>query len=161
MHARIASAVLIALVAGCGGGPAAPSTVRPTLSAIETLGFDCGAGISDNVPSGLSQWSCAGKIQGQDTVILVDGNEAGVTGISLGVRTSNDPAVARDGFQRLVASVPPLTSAPTLVDTLAIWSGEQQRPIVDGLAVWAECDETQCVVMVVGSTDALRPLPLP
>ncbi len=161
MHARIASALLITVVAGCIGGSDAPGTVQPTLSAIGTLGFVCGAGIADNVPSGLTQWSCGGKIQGQDTTILVDGNEAGVTGITLDVRTSNDPAVARDGFRRLIASVPPLTSAPALVDTLTIWSGEQQRPIVDGLAVSAECDATQCVVMVVGAADARRPLPSP
>ena len=65
--------VLAILAAACHGTSPAPPAVTPTLAAIHAIDFTCGAGIRDNVPSGLSQWACEGMVQGQATTILVDG----------------------------------------------------------------------------------------
>jgi hypothetical protein len=161
MRSRLASLVLVVLAVGCSGVMGAPARVRPTLVAIGTLGFACGAGIRDNVPSGLSQWSCKGTLDGAEATILVDGKEEGVTEITLDVLAPNDPSTARKEFRRLVTEVPPLSSAPDLVDTLADWDGGQRRVTVGGVAVYAECDSTQCVVGAFTDDDPLRPLPLP
>ena len=148
---------LAVATAGCS----APVAVRPTLDAVRALGFTCGDGERDNVPSGLFQWHCHGAIDGAASTILVGGNEEGVSNITLVSEDSTDPAIARAGFGRLVASVPPLSTAPVLVDALAGWTGAQQRTSVGGVAITGVCDATQCLVTVDPIGDVLRPLPLP
>lgn len=161
MRNRLAATALLALLAGCAGAPSAFPRVQPTLAAIETLGFHCGDGVADNVPSGLFQWLCPGAVEGVRSTVLVDGNEEGVVGITLVIDESTDPDVARAGFRDLVNGVPPLNTAPLLVDTLAGWTGGKQRESVGGVRVSGVCDATQCIVMVESAHDPLRPLPLP
>jgi hypothetical protein len=161
MRHRLAATALLALLVGCTGVPAAPSAVQPTLAGIDTLGFHCDEGIRDNVPSGLVQWPCQGTVDGFGSTVLVDGNQEGVAGITLVIDESIDPGVARAGFGRLVDAVPPLDTAPVLVDTLTGWNGEQRQNVIGGVRVSAECDATQCIVGVLAAEDPLRPLPLP
>jgi hypothetical protein len=161
MRHRLAAIALLAVLAGCAGARSAPPAVQATLVGIDTLGFRCGEGIPDNVPSGLVQWHCQGSVDGFGSTVLVDGNEEGVAGITMVIDESIDPGVARAGFGRLVDAVPPLNTAPVLVDTLTGWNGEQQRNVIGGVRVSAECDATQCIVDVVSADDPLRPLPLP
>jgi hypothetical protein len=161
MRSRLASLVLVVLAVGCGGATGAPARVRPTLDAIGALAFACGEGIRDNVPSGLSQWRCEGIIGGAGATILVDGKEEGVTGITLDIHSSNDLSAAHGGFRRIVAAVPPLSSAPALMDTLDDWNGQQRRVIVGAIAVSAVCDVTQCIVGLASADDPLRPIPVP
>ena len=161
MRHPVAALVVLVLAAGCGGTSGAPSSVKPTLEAIEAVGLKCGTGMKDNVPSGLVQWRCTGSIEGAVGTALVDGNDAGVAGVTLATDGSTDPDVARVAFVRLVTAVPPLSSAPVLADQLAGWTGDQRSTVVGGVRVSAECDATQCIVEVVSATDPLRPLPLP
>jgi hypothetical protein len=147
----------LVIVAACS----APAAVRPTIDAVRALGFACGDGQRDNVPSGLFQWHCRGAIGGTPSTVLIGGNDRGVSDITLVSDESTDPAIARAGFELLVRTLPPLSTRPTLVDALAGWSGEQRRTIVGGVAVTGECDATQCLVMVDPVDDVLRPLPLP
>jgi hypothetical protein len=159
MRPALAAAVILALASGCAG-QAAPA-VQPTLSAIETLGLQCGDAIRDNVPSGLLQWSCAGTLEATRASVLVDGNDEGVEGITLTLDDPHHSGVAVHAFGRLVDAVPPLNTAPTLKDTVAGWTGGQRAWTVGGVRIWAECGAAQCIVGVMPSGDALRPLPLP
>ena len=152
---------ILVLAAGCIGRMATPALVRPTLAAIEILGFRCGDGLKDNVPSGLFQWSCRGAMDAAPSTVLVDGNEDGVEAITLFVSDPSDPGIARRAFGRLVDGVPPLSNAPVLKDALAGWMGGQQASTVGGVRIVALCDATQCIVIVMPAGDALRPLPLP
>jgi hypothetical protein len=161
MRYALAGILVIALAAGCSPRETAPGAVQATLAAIETLGLRCGDGAKDNVPSGLFQWTCRGAIEGVRSALLVDGNQDGVAGMTLFVDDPGDPGVARTQFGRLVDSVPPLTNAPALKDTLASWTGAQQTWTVGGVRIFALCDGTHCVVTVMPTGDALRPLPLP
>ena len=161
MRWAVIGILVLALAAGCIGPGTTPAAVQPTLAAIETLGFRCGDGVKDNVPSGLFQWSCSGSMETARSTVLVDGNDGGVAGITLFVDNPSDPAVARNGFGRLVDAVPPLSSAPVLKDTVAGWTGGQQAWTIGGVHVSAQCDATQCVVTVMASRDPLSPLPLP
>jgi len=158
---RLAVGLVLVVLTGCAGVSSAPGTVQPTLAGIDALGFRCGEGQPDNVPSGLFQWICPGSVEGRDATVLVEGNADGVAGITLVINQSIDADVARRGFHRLVESVPPLNRAPVLIDTLAGWSGRQQSIVLGGVRVSAECHDTQCIVMVVNAQDVLRPLPLP
>jgi hypothetical protein len=159
MRPAIAGTLILVLAIGCAGkaGPA----VQPTISAIETLGFHCGDGIRDNVPSGLFQWSCVGALEATRASVLVDGNDEGVEGLTLDVEDPGHPGVAAAEFGRLVDAVPPLSSAPMLKDTVAAWTGGQKAWTVGGVRVWADCDAAQCLIGVMPAGDALRPLPLP
>jgi hypothetical protein len=91
----------------------------------------------------------------------VDGNDEGVAGITLFLDESNDAAVARGTFGRLVDAVPPLSTAPVLKDSVAGWTGGRQERTVGGVHISAECGTTQCVITVLPARDPLRPLPLP
>jgi hypothetical protein len=161
MRYGAAGILAFALAAGCLGRATAPPAVQPTLAAIETIGFRCGDGAKDNVPSGLFQWSCGGAVEAARSTVLVDGNSEGVAGITLFVDGSSDPGVARSAFGRLVDAVPPLSTAPILKDTVAGWTGGQQAWTVGGVRIWAQCEATHCIVIVMPSRDPLRPLPLP
>jgi hypothetical protein len=156
----VAGFLILALAAGCSPRETTPDAVLTTLAAIEALGLRCGAGLRDNVPSGLFQWSCDGSIEGVHSVLLVDGSHEGVAGISLFVDDPTDPEVARSQFGRLVDSVPPLTTAPVLKDVLAGWTGRQQARTVLGVRISAQCDATQCIVTVMPDRNARGPLPL-
>lgn len=160
MRWAVAGILILGLAAACVG-TGTPNAVRPTLAAIETLGFRCGDGLRDNVPSGLFQWSCSGALEAARSTVLVDGNEEGVAGITLFVDQPGDAGVARSGFGRLVDAVPPLSHAPVLKETVAGWTGDQHSWTVAGVRMSAQCDATQCVVVVMPAGDALRPLPLP
>jgi hypothetical protein len=152
--------VILAL-AGCASGPATPATVQPTVAAIESLGYRGGDGIEDNVPSGLSQWSCDGTIAGVPSTILVDGNADGVAGVTLLVEDPRNPGATANQFARLVDAVPPLNRAPVLKDSVAGWAGGEQAWTVGAIRISAQCDATRCLVGVVPAGDALRPLPIP
>ena len=97
---HLALAILAASVtlSACIGARSAPATVQPTLAAVATLGFRCGEGIPDNVPSGLIEWRCQGELDDAASSMLVDGNDEGVAGITLVMDESTDPRVARRGF---------------------------------------------------------------
>src|SRR5207344_1807642 len=97
--------LILALAAGCDGLSTRPATVQPTLDAIESLGMRCGDGVRDNVPSGLSQWSCTGSLDGASSTLLVDGNAEGVAGITLVVDGPVDAATTRQRFGLVVDGV--------------------------------------------------------
>ena len=161
MRYRLAAMALVAIATGCTGILSAPQAVHETLAGVESLGFRCGEGEADNVPSGLYQWRCKGEFDGVDSTVLVDGNASGVAGITMVTDDSTDPNVARAAFARLVGTVPPLRTAPVLADALASWSGEQTSEVVGGVRLFAECADTMCRVQVSDAADPLRPLPLP
>jgi hypothetical protein len=161
MRWAVTGILILGLAAACTGRGTTPAAVQPTLAAIETLGFRCGDGAKDNEPSGLFQWSCGSATEAFRSSVLVDGNEEGVMAITLFVDKPRDPGVARSGFGRLVDAVPPLSTAPVLKETVAGWTGGQHSWTVGGVRIYAQCDVTQCVVMVMPAGDALRPLPLP
>ena len=161
MRWAVIGILVLAIAAGCIGRGVTPAAVRPTLGAIEALGFRCGDGLKDNVPSGLFQWSCSGAMDAARSTVLVDGNGEGVAGITLIVNDPSDPGVARRVFGRLVDAVPPLSNAPVLKDTVSGWTGDQQAWTVGGVRIFAQCDATPCIVIVMPAGDALRPLPLP
>ena len=153
--------LVVLILAGCAVRTAIPGAVRPTVAAIETIGYRCGDGVKDNVPSGLFQWSCNGTIAGVPSMILVDGNAEGVAGVTLVVEDPRDPGATARQFARLVDEVPPLDTAPVLKDKVAGWAGGEQAWTVGGIHIAAQCDATQCLVIVAPAGDALRPLPLP
>lgn len=161
MLRRTAPTLLLALVAGCAGVAAAPAPVRPTLEALRALGLRCGAGVKDNVPSGLYQWSCSGSVGGVPWWVSVSGNDVGIAEIDLTTPESTDPGVARAAYARLVAATPPLSRAPALAGALGGWTGPPQAVELDGVRVWAGCDATQCNVFVVTAGDAIKPMPIP
>jgi hypothetical protein len=161
VRSAVVTILVLALATGCSDPESSFSAVQPTLAALDTLGFRCGDGAKDNVPSGLLQWSCSGEMEGAALTVLVDGNEEGTAGITLLVDDPGDPGLAGRAFGRLVDAVPPLSNAPVLKDSVAAWTGRQQALIVGGVRVSAECDTTHCVITVAPSRDPLRPLPLP
>ena len=158
-----ATAIGLAAVAlaACSSAVATPGSVQPTLAAVGGLGYRCGAGVKDNVPSGLYQWSCGGTVGGATTTILVDGNEAGVAQVTLVVDDPRHPAAAIAEFGRLVDAAPPLDAAPVLKQAVAGWAGDPQAWTMGGVRVSGQCDATQCLLIVVGTGDPLEPLPLP
>jgi hypothetical protein len=158
LFALAALLTLAAILAGCAS---APPAVRPTLDGLGRLGFSCGDGMKDNVPSGLFQWSCNGAVDGMASTVLVDGNQEGVVGMTLVIDASADPIVAQSAFAHVVGGVPPLDAAPALAASLAGWTGAQQSHVVGGVRVSAECSPTQCSVIVMPDGDALHPLELP
>jgi hypothetical protein len=153
-------ALVVWLVGACAGA-AVPGRVAPTLAEIETLGFDCGDGIKDNVPSGLYQWSCIGTMDDEHTEILVDGNDEGVNQIDVVVLENGDPGVAGRLFDRLVETVPPFDTAPVLKDTITDWDGTEWSRAIGGVRISAFCAATQCSILVMPADGPLRPLPLP
>lgn len=160
---RHAGTLVLALVlAGCSATAQAPALVRPTLVAVEGMGFRCDDGIPDNVPSGLVQWTCPGTVEGTRASVLVEGNADGVASVMLVVDGRPDPAIARRGWAQLAGAVPPLSAAPAVGGAIVDWVGvEPATREIDGVRIRAECDEFQCIVNVVPDGDVLRPLPLP
>jgi hypothetical protein len=161
MHRRLLAPVLAALMAIPTGCASAPAAVRPTIDGLARLGFSCGDGMKDNVPSGLFQWSCHSAASGMASTVLVDGNQEGVVGMTLVIDASTDPIVAQSAFARLAGAVPPLDAAPALADSLAGWTGAQQSHVVGRVRVYADCTSTMCIVIVMPGGDALHPLELP
>jgi len=161
VRSALVAILVLALATGCSDPESTLSGVQPTLAALDALGFRCGDGAKDNVPSGLLQWSCSGEMEGAPLTVLVDGNEQGTTGITLVVDDPANPGVAGRAFGRLVDAVPPLSTAPVLKDSVAAWTGRQQARIIGGVRVSAECDATHCIITVLPARDPLRPLPLP
>lgn len=155
----VGRALLAGLLAGCIASTA-PAAVRATLEQVEALGYDCGAGVADNVPSGLTQWRCPGTVAGHTAVVDVDGNDNGVAGITLAIN-STDPAISRTEFRRLTTAVSPLTDQPDLANALDSWTGAQDPKVVGGAEVNGECDATQCLVFITSVDDPTKPLRLP
>ena len=149
-----------ALATACGN----PSAVQPTLDALGTLGYTCGEGTPDNVPSGLTEWVCTGPSEGSSAVD-VDGNQDGVAELTLVLTWPDlpkpDPNATRDEYRRVVRSVPPLDAAPALEDALADWAGEQMARTIGGARVSAECLQSQCVVTIASTPNPIEPLRLP
>jgi hypothetical protein len=143
------------LVAGC-----APSALQPALTGVRSLGYACGDGVKDNVPSGLYQWHCSGMVEGNLAVINVDGNANGVAGFTLSIN-SVDLALMRAEFLSLVTSVSPLTAEPDLAAALDTWTGTQDPKVFGAARVNGECDATQCVVYITSVDGPLQPLRLP
>lgn len=155
MRCRLLIALAVLGVGGC-----TPTAIEPTLADVRALGFACGDGVRDNVPSGLSQWHCSGRIATKEAAIAVNGSEAGVTEIDL-VINSPDPELMRSAFMRVATDVTPLKVGPALRDALAGWSGQQRTTVVGSARVASECDTTQCIVEVTSMDGSLRPLRLP
>lgn len=153
MRLRLLVTALVA--AGC-----ASAAVQPTLADVQSLGYACGDGIRDNVPSGLSEWHCSGTAGGRQATINVDGNDGGVAGITLAI-DSPDPDVLRAAFQRLATEVAPVKVAPSVRDALVGWSGQQQSTTLGNARVTSECDATQCFVEITSVDGPLQPLRLP
>jgi hypothetical protein len=163
--AAVRAAVLVAvpvLLAGCFSSPdpvpSAPPAIRPTLEGVHAMGFTCGDGVEDNVPSGLFQWICTGIVEENPSTVLVNGNAAGLTEVVLVIDESIDPRTLVAGFERLVTTVPPLSRLPALPSALAGWTRAEERIEVAGVAVLAECD-VQCQVFLGSAAGPLAPLP--
>jgi hypothetical protein len=150
--------VLAAALLVLGGSSA--GSVQPTLADLRDLGYTCGDGVPDGVPSGTSQWICVGSVAGQDASVAVDGTDRAVTELTLDV-TSADPQLAHSEFGRLVAGVAPLSSAPGIAASLASWSGAQTAATVRRARIVSECDSTQCIIDVTSVDGPLEPLILP
>ncbi len=144
-----------------------PEAVRPTLDAIAALGLQCGSGIPDNVPSGLFQWHCHGSIESTtDVIILVGGNEAGVSALDISTPT-DDFASARAVLGPVAARVPPLSGLDglpaALHEAFRSLSGRQTSIELLGLRVSAWCippsefGDGRCTISFVGP-DPLRPM---
>ena len=125
----------------------APAAIRTTLGEVGALGFECDAGIADNVPSGLTQWRCSGTVSGKGAVVDVDGNDSGVTGLTLAINSA-DPAISRAEFRRLATSVSLLKADVGMASALDTWTGAQDPTFVGGAHFNGECDATQCLVFV-------------
>jgi hypothetical protein len=138
--------LLSGLLAGCTT-VSAPAAVRPTLIAVEALGYHCDTGVADNVPSGLTQWKCSGSVAESRASVDVDGNETGVTGLTLDIN-SVDPEMSRLEFRRLASAVPPLSAQVGLSTALDTWTGTQDPTHVGGIRVNGLCDATQCIVFI-------------
>ena len=147
--------VFVLLLAGCSGATV-PRTVEPTLAAMADLGLDCGDGTLDNVPGGLTQWRCAGPLEGADTSVFVDGSANGVAAITVDVRGSGGAMAALPVLERLARDVPSLSSAPGLATALASWTGEQVAVTVGQVFVSAACNATSCMVWVAPAAGPLQ-----
>jgi hypothetical protein len=156
----IAIVVVAIFASACALGRSAPAAVQPTLDALTALGLHCGDGIPDNVPSGLSQWHCRAKADGDHgDDVLVNGNNAGIAELDV-VTVSDDPAPSRTLLIRVVATTPPLAAldglAADLNDALIDWAGEQRTVNVRGLTLRAEClapnqfGPGQCLITITG-----------
>ena len=145
----IAVALLFAgLLSGCNAAHAnAPAAVRETLDQIDSMGYDCGAGVPDNVPSGLTAWSCPGAVAGNRAGVIVEGNDDGLAGVTLVIH-SIDPSISRAEFQRLTAAVPPMSTQPGLDEALDAWTGAPNPVVVGEARINALCDVTQCIVYI-------------
>lgn len=154
MHRWLAPLLVLAVV-GC-----TPRGIQGTLGDLNTLGFTCGDGIADNVPSGLTQWSCRSDGGGPSTAVDIDGNGQGVTELTVVVE-STDLAVAKQSYRRIAGAVAPLTQAPALLDVLSTWAGPQELFTVGSAKVAAECDATQCIIDIDSVDGPLQPLRLP
>jgi hypothetical protein len=137
-----------------------PPAVLPALTALERLGYVCDYGVKDNVPSGLYQWHCNRSVNGLQTGVGVNGNDQGIAEFDIDV-SDVDPALVRRAFSEMLATVPPLNTAPWLEEGLAGWTGPQANRVVNGVSVTDLCDETQCMVFVSAASSPLDRLPLP
>jgi len=138
----------------------APAAVQATLEQLNALGYACGPGVADNVPSGLTQWRCPGTVAGNPAVVDVDGNDNGVAGVTIAIN-SIDPATSRNEFRRLATALSPLTAQPDLGSALDNWTGAQDPKFVGGARVNGECYATQCLVFITSVDGPTEPLRLP
>jgi hypothetical protein len=155
MRRSLVIALTVVVLGGC-----TPAAIQPTLADVRSLGFACGDGARDNVPSGLYQWHCSGTVAAKDGTILVNGNDGGVAEIDLAINSA-DPAVMRSEFRRVAIEVMPLRLAPALADALVVWSGPLRATVIRSARIASECDATQCIVEVTSIDGPLRPLRLP
>ena len=158
MHRRSILSLLVAIILNA----CAPSfsAVNPTIFKLRDLGYSCGDGIKDNVPSGLYQWHCDRSPDRSDLTELVDGNDRGVAEIDLAF-PSNDPDAAKKTYESVIADVPPLVSAKGLHGVLDSWFGEQTSEDVQGIRVAAECQDSWCTIWITSTTSPLDPIPVP
>jgi hypothetical protein len=148
-------------VLACSPVDAAEARMKPTLAALETLGFRCGDGSRDNEPSGLVQWSCGGRLDEHASTVLLDASDEGVVALTLFVDGSGDATTVRADFARIVDVVPPLDTAPILKSVIADWSGGQHEWTVGGVRLRGECAGGTCILAITSAGDPLRPLPRP
>ena len=159
MRSIAVALVLLGSLGGCHTSNA-PAAVRATIDQIEALGYDCGAGIPDNVPSGLKSWSCSGTVAGNRAGVMVEGNDARLAGITIDIN-STDPAVTRAEFRRLAGTVPPMNTQPELMEALSAWTGEQNPMILGKTRVNGLCDATQCIIYIGYLDPPAQPLDSP
>jgi hypothetical protein len=162
MRASLRWILVVAVVAaGLVARPKGPPAVEPALIILERLGYWCDDGEKElGPPNGLYQWHCSRSGRGPATIVLVEGNDQGIAGFTIGV-DDTDPAFARQAFDEIRAAVPPLAWAPWLAGGLAGWSGPEASLVINEIRVTGLCDATQCLVYIVTATSPIEPLPLP
>ena len=160
MRRTLGFVLIAALAVGCTRAGHGPAAVQPALMALGQLGYACDDGVKDNVPSGLSQWHCNRTGVVPPTSVLVNGNDRGIAEFNIVVDDA-DPARVRQAFAEILATVPPLSTAPWLADSLEGWNGPQASRDLNGVRVTGLCDATQCIVFVVTASSPIEPLPLP
>jgi hypothetical protein len=153
---RIAAWLLAALVVGCG----TPSTVAPTLTDLNELGFRCGSGTKGSEPNNLYQWLCRSPVDADpERGVYVEGNDRGVSSIILFV-SSGDPRDAKAAFADLLHGVRLLSTVPELGAPVERWGGPQEWWDIRGVRLSAECDPDECRIEVAPVAGPLVPLPL-
>jgi hypothetical protein len=80
----------LVLVGACSPSVETPKSMEGTLAALTANGLACGDPRVDNVPSGLLQWRCPGQFEGQDLLVLVDGDAKGVFEINATIESALD-----------------------------------------------------------------------
>jgi len=178
MRRAVKISVLAASLAAAGCANA-PSAVAPTLAAVEALGANCGDGQPDGVPSGLIEWTClatgGGELDKQRIrVVLIDGNEHGVTGVVVamdsdrmvaetgGVGGYTGPDRLRAALGLMVDRLPLLSVDPAVADALEDWAGEEMATNVGNARVQARClEQGACNVEISPAGNPIGPLRLP
>lgn len=78
-YARAIVCISVTAMLGASCAPVEiPISTQSVLTALAANGFVCQDPRIDNVPSGLTQWSCEGKLAGAEATVLVDGDAQGV-----------------------------------------------------------------------------------
>jgi hypothetical protein len=161
MRVAVRAILLAGLVSACSLVGDRPSAMKPTFKALAHLGYSCDAGEKElGPPNGLYQWHCNRANKGPAMNVLVEGNDRDVATFIIGIDDTN-PAHVRQEFSRILAEVPPISSAPWIADGLDGWTGPQASRVVHGIRVTGVCDATQCMVFISNAADPIEPLPLP
>src|SRR4029079_15951476 len=114
--------LLAGLVSACSLVGDRPSAMKPTFKALAHLGYSCDAGEKElGPPNGLYQWHCNRANKGPAMNVLVEGNDRDVATFIIGIDDTN-PAHVRQEFSRILAEVPPISSAPWIADGLDGWT---------------------------------------
>jgi hypothetical protein len=90
------------LIAACTPAVETPRSMEGTLAALAANGLACGDPQADNVPSGLLQWRCPGRFDGQDLIVLVDGDAKGVFEINATIESMLDHQAQAETFIKLL-----------------------------------------------------------